>query len=266
MRPLHGLEPSVASDGLIVSRVYGRHAITIRPFRFSGLLPPLKGGFFMQPELLPNRLSVVMDALVNADSQPKNPDVGLTLWQTAWVTVLYDQWQDTPAAQAVLGTIEDLASGREGDFEDELLTMAHDVWKPNRNAFYAAGFQFGQQYATVDRSTRMAIAVAIASAESARTWPEILARVAIDDVWEKATEKAYEVEADEKDDTPGAIAWRKWKRALEELGYRPDSGSFHVWNELDGAFTQSLADLREYMFHQGRLDGEALSGGGAITS
>ena len=212
----------------------------------------------LESELLPNRLSFVMDVLVSADSLPENPTVGLTLWQTAWVTVLYGHWQDTPAAQAVLGMIEDLAHGREGDFEDELATMAHDVWIPNRNAFYAAGFRFGQQYATVDRSTRMAIAAAIASAESNRTWPEILVCVATADVWEKAAENARAAEEAEKDDAPGAIAWRKWDRAVEELECRPDPVSRDVWERLDTMFTLSLIDLREYMFHQGRLDGEAL--------
>lgn len=216
----------------------------------------------MQRESLSAHLSHVMDALVNADSLPYEPDVGLTLWQTAWVTMLFGQWQGTASAQSVLQMIENLAHGREGDFEDELFTMAYDVWVPCRNTFYAAGFQFGQQYAMVDSSTRMTIAIAIASIQSG-TWAKILESVATDDLWEKALVDARGSEEDAKDATPGAIAWRKWDRALEELRCGPDVTARAVGYELDAVFNESVVDLQQYMFHQGRLDGEALGGGGA---
>ncbi len=208
-----------------------------------------------------SRLSELLDSLASSDREAiRKPHPGLTLWQTVRMVGLQSRWFDV---STLYKAFSDVANDTTPCLSSEEDADLADVWVDLLDAesavFYLAGVRFGEQIAEVGPVTRRAIAAAIL-ATARDHWYAIVGEAADEDSWEAAAEWAAELEHEAQGKSPSKDARAQWGALLDRLkGLHPEQKEF--LGKLDNLLIEAIPDLRRYMFKEGRLDGEAMSGG-----
>lgn len=208
-----------------------------------------------------SRLSELLDSLASPDrGEIGKPHLGLTLWQTVRMYWLQSRWFDV---STLYKAFSDVANDTTPFLSTEEDVDLADVWVNLLDAesavFYLAGVRFGEQIAEVGPVTRRAIASAIL-ATARDHWYAIVGEAADEDPWEAAAEWAAELEYEAQGKSSSKDAMAQWGALLDMLeGLHPEQKEF--LGKLDNLLREAIPDLRRYMFKEGRLDGEAVSGG-----
>lgn len=186
------------------------------------------------------RISTILESLASCDRDiVLSVAEGLAYWQQVRADVLFDAW--APKGTKVLYEQLDRLSV---DDDTTLGTIAGSVLYDNAGVFYGAGFDFGQQVASVALETRNAIATAFAAKEDTiKDWAAVTHEVATRDLWEAAALDAADIQSQD-------LMKGEWSERLE-----PNDAA----QEADALLDATIYSLREFMFHEGRLDGEALA-------
>lgn len=232
MRPPHGLEPWWRTTLVL----YTRDRLV------PSLLPTHREVFCMASVDL-GRVSTILESLASCDRDiVLSVAEGLTYWQQVRADVLFDAW--APKGTKVLYDQLDRLSV---DDDTTLGTIAGSVLYDNAGVFYGAGFHFGQLVASVALETRDAIATAFAAKEdTVHDWAAVTHEVATRDLWEAAALDAADIQSQD-------LLKGEWSERLAQL--EPNDAV----HEADALLDATIYSLREFMFHEGRLDGEDLA-------
>lgn len=205
-----------------------------------------------------SRLSELLDSLASPDRE--KPHHGLTLWQTVRMYGLQSRWFDVSTSyKAFFDVAGDTTPCLSIDEDGDLADVWVNLLDAESAVFYLAGVRFGEQIAEVGPVTRRAIASAIL-ATARDHWYAIVGEAADEDPWEAAAEWAAELEYEAQGKSPSKDARAQWVALLDILeGLHPEQKEF--LGKLDNLLREAIPDLRRYMFKEGRLDGEAVSGG-----
>lgn len=220
----------------------------------------------MSEDLRRSRLLTLMDELASPDRDiiPK-PRLGLTLWQTIRMERLQSQWFDTSLAAEVYEAIHVSIIDNFPLEDDAAINEAQLAYLDAESAaLYLAGYRYGEQVAMVAPVTRMAIATAILAWTQTldANWGSIVRKASEEDPWETAAEWAAILQHEADLNSPSKEAAVQWEASLNELeALHPERKT--DLGELAEKMADALSDLRGYMFEEGRLDGEAMSGAGA---
>lgn len=214
------------------------------------------------------RLNAILECLANPDRDNwRQVWDDLPYWQSVRMRELEDAW----CGMDVTKDFEESLSRFKKRFgmsseEDADLNFANvDLWSKNAEVFYRAGFEFGQQLADINPATHGMITQALAFLEDNTEhddWAVVLHIAETQDVWEKAAVRMVIMRYNALFPKSTMYGKDEWDLLLEELGKR-HSIDLSVIDQLDISLVTCTGILREYMFHEGRLDSEALNGGGA---
>lgn len=209
-----------------------------------------------------DRLTLILESLARPKkASPAQAADGLTYWQTVRLMDAMDTWNATEAAQEFLALRDrfGVTVGLTAAEDDVLGNAFWSAWDPNAVYFYRARFDFGAIRATTPPYVQAAVSRALAALQE-DAWSGMMWIFAADDLWEKAAEKAAERELAALlpvGDMFGSGAWDKYVKTLSQQF----SSHGEAIDDLDAAFNWSVVQLREFIFHEGRLDGEAFASG-----
>lgn len=210
------------------------------------------------------RLESILECLANPDRDfVARLGDSPSYWQAVRVNELMTIWVETAFAKKFDATLAWFQTRVPLSLEDNtaLNKASVAVWDHNAAVFYREGVLFGQQVAAISPATRFAIGQAMAFLDNdSRDWAAIVQVAATENLWVQA---AFGVAAARyvslgSMGKPGDA----WDNLLEKLEahYSIDS---EIIRTLDEDLIISTDHLRDYIFDQGRLDGEVLNGGGA---
>jgi len=209
-----------------------------------------------------DRLTLLLESIAQPKSSiPAQAADGITYWQTVRLMNLKDTWYATEAAQEFL-TLRDQFSTTVGltAAETDAIGEANwSVWNQNALYSYRTGFDFGAMRTTVPLCAQEAITQAIAALPD-ESWCDMLGALAVGDPWGEAAARVATLKIESLLPAGGMYGSAEWDSYVETLSQRfPNHGE--AIRHLDEALTYSVILLREFMFHEGRLDGEVVSGG-----
>lgn len=211
-----------------------------------------------------DRLMLLLESIAQPKSSiPVQAADGITYWQTVRLMNLTDTWEVNEAAQEFL-TLRDQFSTTVGLTASEIDAIGEanwSVWNQNALYFYRTGFDFGAMRVTVPFYAQEAINQAIAALPD-ESWCDMLGALVAGDPWEEAAARVATLKIEAPLPDGGMYGSADWDSYVEILSQRFPNHDEAI-RHLDEALTYSVIQLRKFMFHEGRVDGEALGGGSA---
>lgn len=184
----------------------------------------------MSEDLRRSRVLTILECLADPDRDIV-PIVseGITFWQQVRANALFDMWDTKEMDVFYKGFDHFTRVGCLSADEEKALDGAGclAIWD-NTKTFYRAGFEFGQQVASVDLATQNAVAQAIAIQEDiGDDWGAVLHAVQTRDIWEEAALTVAVAKCGQ-----GSLLNDEWSHLLEELMKSP-SVSFKDTDKVD---------------------------------